>query len=252
MVDYVTTSEMARAAGAFMESAGRGHVTHEIKFFGGDAAVQPLIDTHGFEVVEFTARRDLPEPETLKRAISERNHWADAAARFSRNEDYYRGPVEQIGEMVGEDAYTADDGVVHDTVLCAKVPELVKDIIAAFDDGVFSQDDADESAAGVTHDGGSEDGLFGRLHVQFTDENDVRDVTYNPVVDRPTRFLGLRLAYHQFREDACLWLARRMPKRLRYWATIISGANASQGEWGHVDASLMLFMDVLKRNEVVP
>jgi hypothetical protein len=33
--------------------------------------------------------------------------------------------VIKIGAMLGPDAYISDDGSVQDSVLCAKVPELV-------------------------------------------------------------------------------------------------------------------------------
>lgn len=69
---------------------------------------------------------DIPPAETLEQANRERDGWIESAAMFHRNEEYYRGLVDQIGEMLGVDAYTADDGVIHDSVLRAKVPELVK------------------------------------------------------------------------------------------------------------------------------
>jgi len=57
--------------------------------------------------------------------IRERNAWIETAAFHSRNEDYYRGLVIKIGEMLGPAAYVSDDGSVQQDVLCAKVPELV-------------------------------------------------------------------------------------------------------------------------------
>lgn len=52
--------------------------------------------------------------------------WCEAAAQHLRNEEYYRGLVVKIGEMLGPDAYISDDGSVQQDVLCAKVPELVR------------------------------------------------------------------------------------------------------------------------------
>lgn len=54
-----------------------------------------------------------------------RDNWQKTARQESRNTDYYRGLVVAIGEMFGQEAKTSDDGMVHDEVLCAKVPELV-------------------------------------------------------------------------------------------------------------------------------
>jgi hypothetical protein len=88
------------------------------------------------DVKDFSGSADTPHPadyitqlgtpKTLEQAIAERNAWVESAAMFSRNEEYYRGLVVQIGEMFGEAAYIADDGSRSQDVLCAKVPELVR------------------------------------------------------------------------------------------------------------------------------
>ena len=57
--------------------------------------------------------------------------WEEAARRYARNSDYYRSLVVRIGEFIGQEAYTADDGGVHDSVLCDKVPELVEKYMKA-------------------------------------------------------------------------------------------------------------------------
>jgi len=41
--------------------------------------------------------------------------------------EYYRGLVERCGKAVGVRAYTDDDGVVHQDVLNAKVPEIIEE-----------------------------------------------------------------------------------------------------------------------------
>jgi hypothetical protein len=71
------------------------------------------------------AEENLPLPETLEQAIRERNGWCETAARHLRNEEYYRGLIIKIGEALGPEAYTSDDGSLQQDVLCAKVPELV-------------------------------------------------------------------------------------------------------------------------------
>ncbi len=55
--------------------------------------------------------------------------WHDTAAQYCRNEEYYRGLVEEIGRMFGDAAYISDDGSRQQDVLCAKVPELVRQLI---------------------------------------------------------------------------------------------------------------------------
>ena len=76
------------------------------------------------------AEENLPVPETFEQAVRERNNWCDTAAQHCRNEQYYRGLVIKIGEMLGRDAYVSDDGSVQEDVLCAKVPELVARLVA--------------------------------------------------------------------------------------------------------------------------
>lgn len=56
--------------------------------------------------------------------------WMDTAAQAQRNADYYRGLVVRCGNAIGTAARTADDGGVHEGVLCAKVPELVEALLA--------------------------------------------------------------------------------------------------------------------------
>ncbi len=51
--------------------------------------------------------------------------WEDTAAQSQRNAEYYKDLVVQIGENFGDAAKTADDGTLGDSILCAKVPELV-------------------------------------------------------------------------------------------------------------------------------
>jgi hypothetical protein len=51
--------------------------------------------------------------------------WYDTAAQHARNEDYYRGLVDECAKHLGPEVFIADDGTVGDSVLRAKVPELV-------------------------------------------------------------------------------------------------------------------------------
>ena len=56
-------------------------------------------------------------------------NWMETAAQESRNRDYYRGLLINIGELFGNDAHIADDGSYSTDVLCAKVPDLVTERI---------------------------------------------------------------------------------------------------------------------------
>lgn len=59
--------------------------------------------------------------------------WLDTAAQMSRNADFYRGIVHQVGEMFGDAAKLSDDGSVQQEVLALKVPELVQALVAKDD-----------------------------------------------------------------------------------------------------------------------
>lgn len=63
-------------------------------------------------------------------AAKRKDPWEETAAFHYRNECYYRDLVREIGAMFGADAYISDDGSVQQDVLCAKVPELVKRLLA--------------------------------------------------------------------------------------------------------------------------
>ena len=57
-------------------------------------------------------------------------NWMDTGAQAQRNADYYRGLVVRCGKSIGPEAYIQDDGGVVDEVLCAKVPELVEELVS--------------------------------------------------------------------------------------------------------------------------
>lgn len=64
-------------------------------------------------------------PKTKADAIRERDAWVESAAQFSRNEDYYRGLLDQCAEHLGDAVFIADDGSRSDSPLRAKIPEIV-------------------------------------------------------------------------------------------------------------------------------
>jgi deoxycytidylate deaminase len=66
--------------------------------------------------------------ERLNQATYERDAWEANAASYSRNTDYYRDIVDRCGRAIGIEAFTADDGGIHDTPLRAKVAELVEQL----------------------------------------------------------------------------------------------------------------------------
>lgn len=68
-------------------------------------------------------------PAPRRSVLQEVENWKATAEQESRNRDYYRSLVVQIGEMLGPVAYTQDDGGIVTDVLCAKVPGLVAELL---------------------------------------------------------------------------------------------------------------------------
>jgi hypothetical protein len=72
---------------------------------------------------------DVEFDQELAEAIAKQiKFWMDFAAQNLRNVEYYRGLLDQIGESIGPAAYIADDGSISDSVLVAKLPEMIKNI----------------------------------------------------------------------------------------------------------------------------
>jgi hypothetical protein len=57
--------------------------------------------------------------------------WMQTAAFHARNEEYYRGLVDACAAPLGEAAYICDDGSRSESVLRAKVPELIVAVLAS-------------------------------------------------------------------------------------------------------------------------
>lgn len=56
--------------------------------------------------------------------------WIGTARQHARNEDYYRGLLDQCAQHLGEAVYIQDDGGRYDEPLRAKIPELVEALAA--------------------------------------------------------------------------------------------------------------------------
>lgn len=70
-------------------------------------------------------KSNISTEEKDQRLIALVADWIDSAAQFSRNEEFYRGLIQKIGEGFGIAAKTCDDGGISEDVLVTKVPELV-------------------------------------------------------------------------------------------------------------------------------
>lgn len=55
----------------------------------------------------------------------ENENWQEIAAQHARNEEYYRGLLDQVAAHLGPAVYISDDGSTQDSPLRSKIPELV-------------------------------------------------------------------------------------------------------------------------------
>jgi hypothetical protein len=70
------------------------------------------------ELQEMIAQRD--------DALLARSAWKETARQHCQNEEYYRGLLDEIGNILGPEAFISDDGSVQQDVVRAKLPELVR------------------------------------------------------------------------------------------------------------------------------
>jgi hypothetical protein len=71
--------------------------------------------------------------EELEKEQNLTDNWVETAKNYANGVEYYRGLVDEIGKMLGDESYIADDGSRSDEILRAKVPELVSARIKEFD-----------------------------------------------------------------------------------------------------------------------
>lgn len=93
-----------------------------------------MIETWMTEARQFAAQcwcddetKDREMDVVLAESIAKRiAAWMDTSAQAYRDADFYRNIIYQIGDILGIEAKTSDDGSVQQDVLCLKVPELVR------------------------------------------------------------------------------------------------------------------------------
>ncbi len=57
--------------------------------------------------------------------------WYESAKFHHVNETYYKTICEEIGKLIGKEAFTDDVGGVHEDVFACKLPGLVKKLVEA-------------------------------------------------------------------------------------------------------------------------
>ena len=59
-----------------------------------------------------------------------------------------------------------------------------------------------------------------------------------------------RMGWYNWRDNLAHWLARRLPKRLRYWVAIDMAAIATSGDYGMDSPTDLTVIELLKRNDI--
>jgi hypothetical protein len=81
------------------------------------------------------------------------DRWIETARQCCGNEEYYRGLLDQIGAILGPEAYRSDDGSVQDEVVRAALPDLVKARLAKMSDpNITALRAAEERWEALRHD----------------------------------------------------------------------------------------------------
>jgi hypothetical protein len=107
-----------------------------------------LIDKSQQVVIESIIEKNAPEIDKINTHISRLWHeyineigalhvlldrYKANAEQANENTNFYRGIIETVGRTFGDEAKTADDGVLQDSVLAVKVPELVSRLHLKFE-----------------------------------------------------------------------------------------------------------------------
>lgn len=88
-----------------------------------NSACSSLIDEHHAGYCGDCYRVLLEERDDLRRQVM---NWRDTANQHCRNQAYYASLIDRIGRLFGAAAHIADDGSMQDSILRAKIPELVE------------------------------------------------------------------------------------------------------------------------------
>jgi len=57
------------------------------------------------------------------------DNWMETASQEARNAAFYRDLLDQCGQILGKEAFTADDGTVMEDPVRLKIPSLVQKLV---------------------------------------------------------------------------------------------------------------------------
>ena len=57
------------------------------------------------------------------------DNWMETASQEARNAEFYRSLLDECAQVLGKEAYTADDGTVMEDPVRLKIPALVQKLV---------------------------------------------------------------------------------------------------------------------------
>lgn len=61
--------------------------------------------------------------------------------------------------------------------------------------------------------------------------------------------ISTEMLIRKMREDTLFWLARHMPRSLRYYATVVAASEATTGKWSNTVVPELTVVEMLNRIE---
>lgn len=117
-----------------IEMAAQWHDAQAVRYAGNRAQVDYLHREYASRIRSLSPAPAEPSaPVAPKDVPGTAAGWMETARHYAKGSEYYQSLLDQIGQMFGSAAYTSDDGSVQDSILRAKVPELVAARISALE-----------------------------------------------------------------------------------------------------------------------
>ena len=69
------------------------------------------------------------DPDLAEEFANRLTAWLETLAQAERNKDFYQGLLDQCAEHLGPEAYTDDDGTLHDSPMRIKLPSMVRELV---------------------------------------------------------------------------------------------------------------------------
>lgn len=113
-----------------LRAALSGLLDRNITYSGSDV-ILPFA-SHGIAIRQVADARELmthKRPALAMAFATTLDNWMETASQEARNAAFYRELLDQCAQVLGPEAYTADDGSVQQDPVRLKIPELVQKLV---------------------------------------------------------------------------------------------------------------------------